>query len=238
MEKLVQYDIALFRLINSISHPLLDPLIYFFSLISELGAVFWIICILVAILDRKNGRAAALWIVISIFISDQVFGHLLKGLWPRERPFMYLEGVKAIGHRWTNGSFPSGHADTVFVLAVILSHYYRKVTVPAYIFAFLTCFSRIYCGMHHPLDVFVGALEGLGTGFLMVLVIKKAGERLLWALPFYLFGFGVIMTRLVLKLPLIYAALVGLCIGGAAACYMAKWYRSRDSQPSQQDSGE
>jgi hypothetical protein len=72
----------------------------------------------------------------------------------------------------------------------------------------------------------------------MVLVIKKAGERLLWALPFYLFGFGVIMTRLVLKLPLIYAALVGLCIGGAAACYMAKWYRSRDSQPSQQDSGE
>ena len=130
-----------------------------------------------AIVDRKKGLHALIACVIGIFFSDQIVGHSLKWLWPRLRPYQYLEGVRVLGHKWTNGSFPSGHTDSIVAGAVILSYFYPGMAVSLYIFSALTCFSRVYNGMHHPLDVCVGALIGIASGCAIIALYRWKIEK-------------------------------------------------------------
>ena len=73
-------------------------------------------------------------------------------------------------------SFPSGHTTAAFASATAISLTYNKwyVTLPAYLYAGLTGYSRMRLGMHYPSDVLAGALIGMGSGYL----IWKLDERL------------------------------------------------------------
>jgi len=177
MAGLLDLDVRLFRAINSISNPVLDGLMYLTSLVGEMAIIIWIICMIAAIVDRKKGLHALIACVIGIFFSDHIVGHSLKWIWPRLRPHQYLEGVRVLGHKWTNGSFPSGHADSIVAGAVILSYFYPGMAVPLYIFSALTCFSRVYNGMHHPLDVCVGALIGIASGCAIIALYRWKIEK-------------------------------------------------------------
>jgi undecaprenyl-diphosphatase len=173
MESLLSLDIALFKMINGLSHPVLDAFMYFVSLLGEYATIYWVLCVILLLLDKKNGRISFLLTFIAIVMSDQVFGHFLKGLWNRPRPFMYMEGIKVLGTRWPSSSFPSGHADALFAGTVILGFFYPRMRWPLYTFCIISCFSRIYCGMHHPLDIIVGTLLGLLTGWAVLAIYRK-----------------------------------------------------------------
>ncbi len=177
MAGLLDFDIRLFREINSISNPVLDWVMYLVSLVGEMAIIIWIICIIAAIVDRKKGFHALIACIIGIIFSDHIVGHTLKWLWPRLRPHQYLEGVRVLGHKWMNGSFPSGHADSILAGTVILSYFYPRMAVPLYIFSALTCISRVYNGMHHPLDVCVGALIGIASGHLVIVLYRWKMEK-------------------------------------------------------------
>ncbi|MDQ7821595.1 MAG: phosphatase PAP2 family protein [Candidatus Eremiobacteraeota bacterium] len=179
MEALLQYDIAICKAVNAVSLPILDGLMYLVSLLGEWGALLWIICLVVLFTDREKGKTAAFLCILTVIVSDQVVGKLLKHLWNRPRPYMYLEGIKSLGHQWTNSSFPSGHANAIVAGTVILSYFYPSLRWPLVIFSLLTCISRIYCGMHHPLDVAAGALTGLAVGFLFLYLYRMKGKRAL-----------------------------------------------------------
>ncbi len=68
----------------------------------------------------------------------------------------------------TNGAFPSGHTSEAFSTATTLTLLTRKwyVALPAYTWAGLVGFSRMYMGVHYPIDVFAGALTGIGCSLL------------------------------------------------------------------------
>jgi undecaprenyl-diphosphatase len=173
MAHLMSLDLAIFRGINAISNPFLDSLMYAVSLVGEQAAILWIICVIMLFLDKMNGRTSLLLTFVAVVLSNKVIGEIVKHLWYRPRPFMYLEGIKVLGHKWNNGSFPSGHADSLFAGSVILGFFYPRMRWPLYIFCIVTCFSRVYCGMHHPLDVIAGAAIGLGTGWGVLAVYKR-----------------------------------------------------------------
>ena len=58
-------------------------------------------------------------------------------------------------------SFPSGHATVSFACATTLALAVPRLSVPLYTLAVLISFSRVYVGVHYPLDVLAGAILGI-----------------------------------------------------------------------------
>ena len=61
-------------------------------------------------------------------------------------------------------TFPSGHAANAFAGAMVLSRLVPGVQVAWWALASAIAFSRVYLGVHHPLDVLAGAVIGAICG--------------------------------------------------------------------------
>jgi undecaprenyl-diphosphatase len=108
--------------------------------------------------------------IISVVLADASAG-ALKAAFDRERPpVRYPEPDALVGVPQT-GSFPSGHAATSFAGATILSFAFPRLAPIFLLLATAVGFSRVYVGVHYPLDIvggaFLGAAIGIGLRFLV-----------------------------------------------------------------------
>lgn len=168
MNLLFNLDEQLFKLINSHSNIYFD---YLFSTISYLGeyGIIWIIISIICLLyDDKNGKTVFMLLMLAILFSFLLNDVLIKNVFFRERPYLALENIHQLGISWTNSSFLSSHASLSVSSAIILIYFYPKAKYLIYFFVFFMLYSRIYLGMHYPLDVIGGFLVGLITGFVLV----------------------------------------------------------------------
>lgn len=111
------------------------------------------------------GRHPALvWSAIVTAIIAGIAVPLLKHLFDLPRPPAVLAAdlIHIIGPAYQSRSFPSGHTTTAFVLAGVLSLYFRHYWILALsvIVASGVGISRMAVGVHWPLDVTVGAALG------------------------------------------------------------------------------
>jgi undecaprenyl-diphosphatase len=84
-----------------------------------------------------------------------------------ERPYDAYPDI--VPHRTEDSySMPSGHTSLAFSMATSVSLQYRKwyVVAPAYVYAGVVGYSRMYLGVHYPSDVVIGALVGAGSAWL------------------------------------------------------------------------
>jgi len=72
--------------------------------------------------------------------------------------------ILVIGSRPDDASFPSGHAANAFAGASVLARRLRAQRVLWWSLALLIAYSRVYLGVHYPLDVIGGALPGFVCG--------------------------------------------------------------------------
>jgi undecaprenyl-diphosphatase len=72
--------------------------------------------------------------------------------------------IRVVGARPVTYSFPSGHACSAFAGAWVLTLMWRRIAPLLWTLAALIAFSRVYIGVHYPLDVLAGALVGLAVG--------------------------------------------------------------------------
>jgi len=151
-----------FLLVNRFHCTLLD---YFFILFTNLGDGLFAIVISLFMLVRRQ-YAWSLQLTISFLLSGTVV-QIFKQLVHNPRPQIYfrphlihfINGVTHTGY----GSFPSGHAATIFALTTLLSIYFpaRKSIIFFLVIAVLTGFSRIYLSQHFPVDVLAGSAIGV-----------------------------------------------------------------------------
>jgi undecaprenyl-diphosphatase len=114
------------------------------------------------------GVAALYWRRPSIFLFV-VAGNVIA-VWAswglrqaigRERPPHRFPDPAPLVHVPVSDSFPSGHAATSFACAALLAWLTPLPKVPLFALAALIAFSRVYNGVHYPLDVLGGAALGL-----------------------------------------------------------------------------
>jgi undecaprenyl-diphosphatase len=75
-------------------------------------------------------------------------------------------------------SFPSGHTAVAFAAAVVLSWLVPRAAPAFFVLALAIGYSRIYIGVHWPLDVVGGAVTGLVTALLLLAVARRRSVRL------------------------------------------------------------
>jgi len=88
---------------------------------------------------------------------------LVKNRVRRNRPFRSLKGVYSSIVPSDQFSFPSGHTAAAFIMATLLGCFFPVLTVPAYLWACLVGFSRIYLGVHFPTDILAGMVLGISS---------------------------------------------------------------------------
>jgi undecaprenyl-diphosphatase len=75
-------------------------------------------------------------------------------------PLVYPEPPPLVPTPHT-GSFPSGHSATAFACATVIAWASPRLAVPAFVLAALVAWSRVYAGVHWPLDVIGGSALGV-----------------------------------------------------------------------------
>ena len=110
--------------------------------------------------------------VVAIALSDwSATG--LKALFDRERPPFRYPQPKALVPVPHDASFPSGHAATSFAGATILAFAFPRLAPILYVLAAAVAFSRVYVGVHYPLDVMGGAVLGVVVAVVLRFLMRR-----------------------------------------------------------------
>lgn len=173
-DKVTQWDTSVFQSINNPHGKILDKVMI--DLTKYGREVVWIsVILLLAVLDKNDGRKAAVLLTI-VFLVLIPLGTVLKSEIDRTRPSS--ENLLVISD--TSPSFPSGHATIVSAGAAILFLRFNKgkqiiFSIILGIEAALVSYSRIYVGDHYPLDVLGGILLGTGIACVVIAFSKYLG---------------------------------------------------------------
>lgn len=125
----------------------------------------------------KNFGYFVLFLAVLILVSDQTT-NLFKNSFQRLRPCNdeEIKGIIRIVKDSKSFGFFSGHAAnsmaaTVFVFMILKQHYNHVYLL--FLFPLIFAYSRIYLGLHFPLDILSGYFFGATFGFLCYKLYEK-----------------------------------------------------------------
>jgi len=102
---------------------------------------------------------------------------ILKAVIGRDRPPLVYARPAPLVHDPATGAFPSGHAATSFACATVLAATWPRAAPAFFVLAAAIAFSRVYVGVHWPLDVIAGALLGVAIALLLLVAVRWRSSR-------------------------------------------------------------
>lgn len=179
MEEIIQEDKSLFLFLNTLGNSTFDQ---FWIMVS--GTFVWVpLYIIFLYFLYKTYKPKALlyillFILIGVTVSDQLATIFKLGI-ERFRPCHdpSLEHQMRIVQCGGNFGFYSAHASNTFFLASYLSILFKNklknFTFLVFAWAAFVSYSRIYLGVHFPLDILTGAAMGFLLGGFFATLAKK-----------------------------------------------------------------
>ncbi|WP_407375355.1 phosphatase PAP2 family protein [Methanobrevibacter sp.] len=171
----MDWNIELFYFIhNGLKNPFFDMVM---PPLTDMGGFLslLLICILAILIFRYLKKDEYLEIakkcLYALIIAGIIAG-ALKLIVHHPRPYVVLDNVRQLVIPSEPNSFPSGHTASTLSIVTVLVATLRKnkvIVCLLVLFGFLIGFSRVYAGVHYPMDVVVGAVVGILSG---VLVLK------------------------------------------------------------------
>jgi undecaprenyl-diphosphatase len=185
LERLIHMDTELLLAINGWHAPWADRLMWIVS-----AKATWIplYVLLIGLLVWRYGKPAMThvkWlqkvpacvvmivvIAMAVGVADFIASGILKELVARPRPTRVpeLEGVLHLVNDYRSGQygFVSSHAANTMACALLFSLIWRKKITTSLLMLWVAanCYSRMYLGVHYPLDILGGLMVGTLTALL------------------------------------------------------------------------
>ena len=188
------------RFLESIRNPFFD---WVFSLVTHIGEETVFLAIAILFLWCINKRKG--YYILTVGLVGTVINQILKlsfavpRPWVKDPDFTIVESARAEA---TGYSFPSGHTQNIAGTfgAIARGHRSVPVRILSIVIIVLVAFSRMYLGVHTPLDVGVS----LAIAALLVFAVYplfSTEERFERFMPYVLIGCLVLMIVFLLCLP-------------------------------------
>lgn len=182
MEQIMAVDRTVFFWLNSMHWPWLDFCMYHLTNILTWTPLFLFLLYLTVRIFRVKAFTVIVAVSILITASDQL-SVLVKSDVKRPRPSNDQQISSMVhtvnGYKGGQYGFYSSHASNTFAVAMFLSlvlgRRIRYISWVLFFWAFLMSYTRIYLGLHYPLDILAGASAGLLLGWF-------SGRITLWVL--------------------------------------------------------
>lgn len=163
-------DYQLFELVNRFAgqNELLDQLVIYFSKFGPL--LFGLVFVWLWFTKKGNQFENRKLVLFALTIAVVTIGinKVIELSYFKERPFVNYDVNLLSDKTEDDPSFPSNHAGGAFALALAMFWKHRKAGAIFLVFALFMALSRLYIGVHFPLDVTVGALIALLVALLII----------------------------------------------------------------------
>jgi len=179
IQLLLSYDSQIFRLINQVwIYPFFDKFMPFITEPKKTGIYLLVLILILLLKYRMSAVKVLIGMSIAVGLADFTAAKILKPEFNRKRPEFSEPNVKLLVQSQTGGSFPSNHAANTFAAASFL-----RLTSPvlgsiATGIAIIVSYSRVYVGVHYPLDVIGGALLGIIYSSLIYYLLMYLFDRI------------------------------------------------------------
>lgn len=185
IEEILKLDSQLFLFLNNLGSSTFDAFWIFLSY--KESNIFFYLSLLIFYFYKKSKTIklsevfySLLFIAIMILIADQT-ANLFKDSFQRLRPCYnesLIDSVRLVkescGGKY---GFFSAHASNSFSLAVFFGLLYknrfRYIIYISLLYASLISYSRIYLGVHFPLDILFGGVYGITIGLVVFRIYEN-----------------------------------------------------------------
>ena len=133
------WELRFLHFLQSIHNPILDSIMLFFT---NFGSNGTILLIILALAIFPKTRRIGIQMFIALIVSTLIVNVGLKPFIMRCRPCWLEPGIKLLVERPHSHSFPSGHTNTFFALAMAVFLSNKKIGIPSLIIASTIAFSR------------------------------------------------------------------------------------------------
>ena len=194
LEQLLHIDTEILLAINGWHAPWADTLMWIISAKATWIPLYLLLIGLLVWRYRKPVMTSVKWlqkvpacvvmiamIGLAVGAADFIASGILKELVARPRPTRVpeLEGVLHLvnGYRSGRYGFVSSHAANTMVCALLFSMIWRTkiATVGLMLWVAANCYSRMYLGVHYPLDILGGLMVGCLVAMTAYVLLWKWG---------------------------------------------------------------
>ncbi|BFH60120.1 undecaprenyl-diphosphatase [Paenibacillus azoreducens] len=175
-----QWNIDMFRAINDLGKqfPFLNPAAVF---VAEYMLYVLALAMLVYWFTRSSRNRMMVIQAGLAFVLAEIIGKLAGKIYEHHQPFAELPHVNKLIDHAIDNSFPSDH--TILFFSVCVSFWLVR-RMEGWLWLALACcvaVSRIWVGVHYPVDIAAGALIGIISALFIYWLAPKLGmiKRLL-----------------------------------------------------------
>lgn len=157
-------QLAIMEFFQRISSPVLDVLVELMTMMGEETVFILAVAWFLWCGSKKRGFA-----IFSSLFTALIGMSVLKAVIKAPRPFQVIPEIEGKRVATATGySFPSGHTTGAasFYSALAVSYKRKRLSIACAIVILLVGLSRMYLGVHWPLDVFAGLALGITATFL------------------------------------------------------------------------
>lgn len=185
IEQLLEYDTELFLFLNGLGSESWDG---FWNIVTEKWSSIPLYAVLLVLIVKHYGWKPTVVILVAVALmitaTDQL-ANLFKYGVQRPRPCQVpelQETMRFVAERCGRFGYFSAHAASSMAAAVflglVLRPWYQYLPFLLLFWAVFVAYSRIYLGVHYPLDIITGMLVGGSLGGLFFALQKFAQQRL------------------------------------------------------------